>query len=169
MIVVSDTSSLYYAACIGCDHWFFELFEQVIVPKQVRDELLVGNREEMVSKLLNQPWLRVQEVAESPLLASLLTQIDSGEAEAISLAVELSADFLLIDERRGNAIAKHLHLHTVGLLGVFLLAKEKKIISEVRPWIERLVTQTKFRHTKGLIRKVLAMANEDTKDQGEAW
>jgi predicted nucleic acid-binding protein len=49
--------------------------------------------------------------------------IDLGEAEAIILALELKAGLLLMDERRGRAVAMSYGLQVTGLLGVLLQAK----------------------------------------------
>lgn len=43
--------------------------------------------------------------------------LDVGEAMALSLAVEIHADAILIDERRGHEVAIQLGLRTTGLLG----------------------------------------------------
>lgn len=46
-------------------------------------------------------WLEVRDLV-APPKAELTRRLDPGEAEAIQLATELHADFLLIDERRGR-------------------------------------------------------------------
>lgn len=55
--------------------------------------------------------------------------LDPGETEAIALAVEIGADLLLIDERKGRREAKLLGLRTTGLLGVLLEAKKAGLLS----------------------------------------
>jgi uncharacterized protein len=43
--------------------------------------------------------------------------LDLGEAAALTLAAEIHADAVLIDERRGHDVAVQLGLRTIGILG----------------------------------------------------
>jgi len=52
-------------------------------------------------------------------------QLDPGESEAIALALEINADLLLIDERRGRTEANRLDIRITGLLGVLVEAKQR--------------------------------------------
>ncbi len=53
-----------------------------------------------------------------------MADLDSGEAEAIALAVELKADYLLIDETKGRQIAASYGIKVTGIIGVLIKAKE---------------------------------------------
>ena len=64
--------------------------------------------------------------------------MDFSEAQAIALALELRADRLLIDERKGRKLATQEGVAVIGLLGVVLPAKHKAIIPSARTLIERL-------------------------------
>lgn len=64
--------------------------------------------------------------------------MDEGEAEAIALAHELKADYLLIDERRGWKLAKSMGVQAIGLIGVLLNAKSLGVFPEVMPVIDAL-------------------------------
>jgi uncharacterized protein len=67
--------------------------------------------------------------------------LNAGEAEAIVLAKEISADRLLIDERKGRRLAQAEGVRVIGLVGVVLLAKRKGLIPNARELIERLVNE----------------------------
>lgn len=51
--------------------------------------------------------------------------LDRGQAEAIALAVAVDADVLLMDERRGRAVAMRLGQRAIGALGVLVEAKRR--------------------------------------------
>jgi len=54
---------------------------------------------------LSEGWIKPQRVRDATVVRLLLATLDLGEAEAIALAVEVSADLVLLDEsgrsRRG--------------------------------------------------------------------
>ena len=58
--------------------------------------------------------------------------VDKGEAEAITLTLELGADILLVDDRDARNLAKKLGLHVMGILGVLALAKYRGLVQEVK-------------------------------------
>lgn len=73
--------------------------------------------------------------------ARLARTVDAGEAEAIELAKELHADRLLIDERKGRRLAVQEGVAVIGLVGVVLLAKRRKIIPSGRTLLHRLESE----------------------------
>jgi len=53
-----------------------------------------------------------------------------------------------------------MHLPVLGVLGCLVLAKQRGLIPEVRPWIEDLRTKAGFRVSEELVRAVLVRAEE---------
>ena len=105
-------------------------------------------------------WLRVVAPANQGEVAGLERLLDRGEAEAIVLAEELGAALLLIDEYDGRKIAEERGLEITGTLGVLLRGKRAGLLVSIRPEIERLLNETSFFCSDGLIRHVLALADE---------
>lgn len=93
------------------------------------------------------------------MVLELLDDLDLGESEAITLAVEQEADYLVIDEYLGRKKAKELKLKIIGVLGVLILAKEKGLIGLVKPLVEKL-QDIGFRLNPNLINTVLDQAGE---------
>jgi hypothetical protein len=131
MIVVSDTSPLTALLTVGQSDILTKLFDEVIIPEAVRVELL-RNHPRLPE------WLHVARVKDTTRVKQYLEFVDAGEAEAIELALELRADHLLIDERKGRNLAVQEGLFVIGLLGVVLLAKRKGLITSARALLKRM-------------------------------
>jgi predicted nucleic acid-binding protein len=100
MIVVADTAPLNYLIQIDCDALLFHLYERIIVPAGVMQELRHPAAPMSVRAWLSRipAWIDVLQSATTP--AAELA--DLGEREAIQLDEEQHADLLLIDERKGR-------------------------------------------------------------------
>lgn len=152
MIVVSDTSPLCYLLLIERIEILPQLFNRVIIPQRVRDELLTPAAPKVVQEWMSQPpdWLEVQTITEPINVA--LNQLDLGQ-EAITLALQLKADLILLDDLAARRIAIQFQLEIVGLLGILSSAADKGSV-DFSAAIERL-QQTTFRASSKLIQSLL--------------
>jgi len=131
VIVVADTSPITALLRIKKADLLLELFEEISIPEAVRSELLRYHH--------SLPrWLVVGTAQNESELSKLRIELDAGEAEAIILAQEIQSDYLLMDERKGRRIAMSKGLRVIGLLGIVLLAKERKSISSAREMLAEL-------------------------------
>jgi predicted nucleic acid-binding protein len=64
--------------------------------------------------------------------------LDPGETAAILLAEDLHADALLIDERRGRAVATTRGISVIGTLGVIAGARRLGVIDRAAPVVADL-------------------------------
>jgi len=94
------------------------------------------------------------------MTVQLRTRVNIGEAEAITLAVEVKADRLLIDERLGRQAAKDSGLKITGVLGILLLSKRQNLITAVKPIMDNLRSQANFRISSQLYADVLHEVGE---------
>jgi predicted nucleic acid-binding protein len=158
VIVVSDASPILSLAVIGRLELLRALYTRVVVPHAVHAEILAGNRGR--STLVSATWIEPRLVQDLASLASLRAGLDDGEAEAIALAVELGADLLLMDERRGRAAAARLGLRLVGLLGALVEARQRGLVPLVKPLLDDLIEQAGFRVSSALRSEILQTAGE---------
>ena len=79
-------------------------------------ELAHANTPAIVRAWISQPPLRLEVVNLKQPVDSPLAHLDEGEREAISLASELQAALLLMDEREGVTIARQRGLKVIGTL-----------------------------------------------------
>jgi predicted nucleic acid-binding protein len=115
-LVVADTSPLRYLVQIGQIELLPRLFEKIFIPSVVSEELRHPSAPEAVRDwMISTPdWLEVSVVSASddPSLQAL----DEGEKSAIALGLLLSADLILIDDRRGAALARGKGFEVTGIL-----------------------------------------------------
>jgi len=120
--IVADTTPLNYLVLIQAADILPNLYRRVLIPPAVKAELAHANTPAIVRAWISQPpqWLEV--VSLKLPVDSALAHLDAGEREAISLASELQATLLLMDERDGVTIARHRGLKVIGTLAALDLA-----------------------------------------------
>jgi len=153
VIVVSDTTPINYLVLIGAIDVLPRLFQNVYTAPQVVSELVHSDAPEPVRRWAQRPpeWLKV--VAPVIRLPST-ARLDTAEAQAISLAKEIKASAILMDELKGRTVALREGLTVIRTLALIELASRKGVIL-LRPTLEKL-RDTTFRLSDDLIREILA-------------
>lgn len=116
MIIVSDSGPLAYLVQIGIADSLPALYDQVYIPPIVLSELQHELSPVATWAKSLPDWL----ITAKPTSIPSDLALDEGEREAIALALELGADFLLIDERKGRSAAKAHGIKVAGTLAVIL-------------------------------------------------
>lgn len=126
MLVVSDSSPLNFLIRLGCEEVLHALFGRVLIPPTVQEELSRPTTPQVVRDFIaSKPaWLEVR----SPTSIEHIPKLDAGEEAAISLAREVKADVLLMDEKAGRQAAAQRGFATIGLLGILDRADERGLI-----------------------------------------
>ena len=162
MVVVSDTSPISNLFRIGRLELLQLVYERVVVPEAVMRELLeLEKRGIDLAPIKQAGWIEITPVKDLDMVVSFKQKmIDEGESEAIVLAIELQADYLLIDERLGRAVAESAGIKVVGLLGTLREAKRPGFIPVIKPIIDQMRTVARFRISETLYRLILTEAGE---------
>ncbi|MGH9840265.1 MAG: DUF3368 domain-containing protein [Blastocatellia bacterium] len=159
MIVVSDTSPITNLAAIGQLDLLRQIYQNIVIPAAVHRELTAAGGSYPGAIVQSLDWIEVRDVTNRLLVTALRIELDEGEAEAIVLAQEMTADLLLLDERRGRAVAERFGMRVVGLLGVLIEAKDRGLIPEVKSSLDAL-RRAGFRIGQELYSRVLQAAGE---------
>jgi predicted nucleic acid-binding protein len=152
VIVLSDTSPLNYLILIGHVDKLPALFNELIIPQAVADELAHPRAPDIVRQWIGSlpAWCQVRTVTQLDLTIPL----GKGEREAICLATELHADLLLADDRLARNYAERQGLRVAGTLNVLEVAAERNLL-ELPKAIAQL-RQTNFHIAEELVARALA-------------
>ena len=162
MIVVSDTSCISNLYQIGQLRLLTKLFREIFIPPSVFNELAIFHTDNLL-KELGSFNIEIHNVNNNNLKNQIAANgIDAGEVEAIALSIELKPDFLVIDEKEGKKVALKYGINTIGIPGVILLAKEKKLVDCVKPLFDSLRNNTKFYFSNSLYLFLIKAAGENT-------
>lgn len=127
MLVISDSSPLIALINIKHVHILRSLFDRVVLPESVHAELSSQRRPLVIQQFAAQlpVWITLCH----PTHLQPLLHLDIGERDAISLAAELHADLILIDEKAGRQAAINLGLKVSGTIGLLELAAKRKLLN----------------------------------------
>lgn len=158
-VVVVNTTPLIALSLIDRLHFLQALYETVLIPPAVQEEVLRGgSRGTGVAELKQAAWIRIVELRE-PERADMLSDLDRGEAEVLALALEVRADLTIIDERLARRHARRLGVPLSGTLGVLLRAKRRGLLDQIRPSVEQ-IRRGGIRLSDAVVAEALKLAGE---------
>lgn len=125
-MIVADASPLNYLVLIDAVEVLPALFREFLIPPAVRQELDAAGASEKVRKWMEKSpgWLKIAAARK----IDKEIKLGKGEVEAILLAVERVADFILLDDKAAWTAATERNLKITGTLGILKFAGENKLI-----------------------------------------
>lgn len=144
MQIVFNTSPLIFLTRLEMLETFLAQENQYIVPQAICDEIQA--KEDEVSLALKNIFakqtIRIHPVQMINLANSLNQRLGRGESEAITLALELSADYVILDDFAARREASRLGLRVKGTLAIIKkLHQDKQItIDNSDNFFQRLVS-----------------------------
>ncbi len=161
MIIVSNTSPITNLSAIGKLHLLQQIHGEIIISSAVFEELTQwGDSIPGAKEVKTSNWIQVKPINNMGLVQTLKNQLDEGESSAIALALELNADWLIIDEQLGRQIAIEHNLKITGILGILIEAKRQGFIPLVKPILDDLINIAKFWVNPSLYNRILSIVRE---------
>ena len=160
VVVVTDSSPIRALHHLRLLSLCQDLYGSVIVPEAVQNELRSPTATCPKIEISEHPGFEVRTPRSNPVELGVPSDLDPGETQAITLALELEADLLLMDERKGTEAARRLGLYTIGVFGILLEAKRRALIDRVLPRVDRLVSELRFFASPALRQRLAQLAGE---------
>ncbi len=154
MKVVSNSTPLIALSRINELELLHTIFGTIIIPGAVYDEVVLeGAGRPGVKEVANASWIIKRKVKNLLAVSMLQMDLDRGEAEAVVLAKELEADYLLVDEKKARRIARGSKVRIIGTAGILGLAEKKGLITNLYDVFDKLEING-FRFTDEVKKKV---------------
>ena len=154
-----DTSPLLYFYRIDQLTLLRRLFDRVLVPEAVVIELARGKAQDVrVPNLTHYPWIEIRQI-ERRSVSERVDSLGAGEREAILLALDGYADWVILDDLDARYQAEICGIQVIGTVGLLASARQKNMIASVAPILNALEVVGMWL-SEDLKRRVLELVDE---------
>lgn len=138
-LVIADSSCLIALSKTGRLDVLRQLFGRIVVAQAVYAEVVekgAGRPGSLEVKAAE--WIETRRIRDQLAVDALRLTLGAGESESIVLAVELKADYIILDDWQARRMAMGLSLPVVGTLAVLSRAVEKGYLDDLGSALEEL-------------------------------
>lgn len=158
LTVVSNSGPLIALSSIRQLDVLKQLFGAIVIPEAVYQEVvLLGKGRPGQQEVKQADWIQSKQVNSAGISNLMLDKLDAGERESITLAYDLKADYVILDERLARRRASLLGLTVIGALGVLLMAQKAGHIHNIAALLANL-EQNAFRMSELVKAQILRKA-----------
>jgi predicted nucleic acid-binding protein len=116
-----------------------ELFQSILIPPAVYDEVVTsGGGRPGAAEVAAADWIATCEPIDHLAVDYLKITLGAGESEAIVIAREQKADFMILDDWQARQTALGLSLLVIGTVAVLAKAEKKGLISDLSSALQDL-------------------------------
>lgn len=137
--VVADSTCLIGLSRIGRLDLLRALFQSILIPPAVFAEVVtLGSGRPGAAEVSAADWIATCEPKDHLAVDSLKITLGAGESEAIVIAGEQKADFVILDDSLARQTALRLSLPVIGTVAVLAKAEAKGFISDLNSALQEL-------------------------------
>lgn len=156
-MIVFDSSTIILLAKTDILELFISNFSgKVLIPEKVKLEVYIEGREEtpLIVKLIKDKKIEVIRAKNSAQIKKLIEDfnIDAGEAEVLTLAIQEGASIIATDDRNAIRACKILKLDFVTATAILIRAFEKDLIGRDEALIKLQKLQSIGRYNSTIIK-----------------
>lgn len=132
--VVLDSSVIIALSQLRYLNLLNQIFDEVLIPRAVYEEICIKGRgltgDSEIRESVKNDLIKVKNIRNKILVNALLDPLALGEAEALTLAVEEEADYVVGDDKLARSRAKAMGLNVIGTLRVLRMFFNAGLISK---------------------------------------
>ena len=158
--VVVNSTPLLVLGNIGQLDILCKMYEEIIIPEAVYQE--VTEKDDAASQAIRAAgnWIKVEAIQNPNEYALYRARLHAGEVETMILAQQSpKADLIVLDDNAARKTAEFLGLTVTGTVGILLKAKQKGIITQIKPLLNEIM-QNGFFISNSLLQMILKAAGE---------
>lgn len=139
--IIADSSPLIVLLKSDLENILPELFDEIIIPETVWQEILSGENDDPAKQKL--PFLAWAKRVSAKSLSEKIKNynLGKGETEALSLALEIDESGVILDDATARKCARDLKVPFIGTGGILISAKQKNLISSFPEALEKIQNQ----------------------------
>jgi predicted nucleic acid-binding protein len=134
-VAVSNSGPLIHLTLAGLLDYVFELFDLIIIPPQVYDEIIVKGKEQghsdayILERAIKNEKIKVRTVKKSNDMISSI-KLHEAEINAILLAIQSNTDTIFLDDEEARIYARKLGIRVSGTLGILIRLFKYKLFGK---------------------------------------
>lgn len=155
-LVIADAGPIISLALVNKLNLLDDLFDDIKIANAVWEEITRDESKpfvQIIKEYFKDKVCRIKSFNELTFI------MDYGESESLILFREIQADFLLIDDKKARSIAENFNINCIGTLGLLSAAKDKNLITELRPIFLEFLQNKRF-YALDLLNVILEQNNE---------
>lgn len=114
------------------------MYQRIIIPEGVYREI-TSKKDFQIDGILGEEFLKVKTAKNAEKINSLSQFLGRGEIECIVLSQEITADTLIIDDKRGRYYAESSGIKTIGIVGLIIKAYRAGLIDDFAKRLNKLI------------------------------
>ena len=127
MKIVLNTSPIIFLSKVDSLKLLADVSDDIYTPAAVANEL---------HEFTPPPFIKVASLSDigAAYVQGALGRLHQGELEAIILAQEIAADYVVLDDLLARRKAHYLAVNVIGTVGLLLLLEKRKLLSAEQTW-----------------------------------
>ena len=144
-VAVSNSGPLIHLTIVGLLELVFKLYDVILIPQSVYNEIVVKGKEEghsdaiILEQAISNEKIKVEKVKADTQKIST-SKLHQGEINAILLALQSEVEIILLDDEEARIFARKLKIKVKGTLGILIeLLKQKFLkLEEALKYLKKL-------------------------------